>query len=339
MVEIGTLINFLNKECFWKCIEDTKKRKIYVATTAISAVFTPQLERSAGTSCTMNVMMIRLRQKTLGEYLTVYINKTYVGGFFPYELIVRNTLEYMDLLMITIRGYSPLESAMFIPEWVPHPLPSTMTEILPTTIWDYSRVMTEEELRELNLQVEREELPKPKKIGRGGAWMSGNQLILAFLDMDLAMCCPEDLIFPSLSTIVNSLTRCTNTECVPCHGHGLHVHVLDGITPECATGSSRTCPCLLSCEGLSSTHVAIRQSRHLLPFLFDQDKTRSIRYIGYTDGQGVLAVEDLIFGVGPGGEHIRCNGNSWKLLKLPPILTRIFLYQCQVMKNICLRSY
>ncbi|AZB49205.1 CETP binding protein [Phascolarctid gammaherpesvirus 1] len=339
MVEIKTLINFLNKECLWRCAEDTKKRKVYMATTAVSAVFTPQLEDSTGKEGAMNVTMIRLRQKTVGEYLTIYINGAYVGGFLPYEFIVRNTLEYEDLWMITIRGYSELDSAMFIPECVFPPKSLTFRELSPSIIWDYSRVLTKNEIQELNSQIRQKKISPSKRIGRGGAWLQGNQLILTFLDMDLVACCPGDLVFPSLNSMLNSLTRCTDHTCVPCHGSGLHARVADGVTTHEDIGSSKICPCLLSCEALSKDHSKIKQARHLLPFVFDQKQSGRVMYIGYMDTMDIVTPEDLIFGVGEGGEHIRCQGSSWRLLQLSPILTRIFIYQCQVMKNICLHSY
>nr|AWG90727.1 BGLF2 [human gammaherpesvirus 4] len=325
------LRKFLNKECLWVLSDaSTPQMKVYTATTAVSAVYVPQIAGPPKTY--MNVTLIVLKPKKKPTYVTVYINGTLATVARPEVLFTKAVQGPHSLTLMYFGVFSDAVGEAVPVEIRGNPV-VTCTDLTTAHVFTTSTaVKTVEELQDITPS---EIIP----LGRGGAWYAEGALYMFFVNMDMLMCCPNMPTFPSLTHFINLLTRCDNGECVTCYGAGAHVNILRGWTEDDIPGTSGTCPCLLPCTALNNDYVPITGHRALLGLMFKPEDAHFVVGLRFNPPKMHPDMSRVLQGVLANGKEVPCTAQPWTLLRFSDLYSRAMLYNCQVLKRQVLHSY
>lgn len=325
-----SLQTFLNQECVWKLdLLTTSHLKVFTSTTAVSPVFRPPVPGKKLYS--MNVTMMIMKPKDGSPYITVYVNGEIVGSYIPEALFFKKVPGPTKLYLIYVGKLSPVSPDTKIPAEKASKTPALNGSVTKGDIWSSSRKETPEAL-----------YPKLKtmKVTMVGkcAWIFDGALCHYFLSLDYMVCCPAFKEFPSLSRIVNLLTRCPDRNCVPCYGARIHVDCTTGFTPSESEGTSEACPCILSCAALKSSYAPVTGNQNLLSLLFDPVQSKKVVGLNLKAPSYPAPISQVLVGVTAKGEEIECNPDPWELLVYSDFYTRLAIYNCQILKRACLHS-
>lgn len=335
MDELLTILpRFLNHECIWRLNPASSSYiKVYNATTAVSPYFKPIEDPIRGRRHHLNVTVLIMKQKKSAPCITVYVNERLVLSCSSFAVYVRKLPDPRNLFLIFFGKLLRCSSNFRIPK-DPSILPIPEHPVIPTK-------------QEFLTMCELVDLPIPelsshddiKCIG-GCTWFWRSMLFQYFIIPDHMMLLPILTDFPSLNRILNLLTRCENQSCVPCYGTHIHVSAWHGYTSQDDMGTSTSCPCILSCGLISGTNAKITGNRNLLSLLFDpcvHHQITGLKIIPHPITP--VKVEDLVVGIKADGTTVKARSNHWQLFSVSELLSRICIYNCQVLKRICLHSY
>lgn len=324
------LRQFLNRECIWKLdTASTSYARVYTATTAISPHFKPP--KGEKTSHSLNVTLIAMKPKKTLPFVTVYVNGDLIDccatdAFFSKKVPGPKCLY---LIYVGLLKSPPLQ--VKIPADIASKTPDVGHSVTRKDIWSTSKRLDPQNLKS--------SLKHSAITGIGKcAWAVNGILCQYFLSLDYVMLCPAFQACPSLSRIINLITRCQSNSCVACYGEKIHVDVTQGFTSEDSSGSSDSCPCILSCAALRSDYAPITGNKTLLSLIFDPLVSRNIVGIRLFAPQYPVPIQQLFCGVLADGTEVDCCPEPWELLQYSDFFSRLAIYDCQILKRACLRS-
>ncbi|AAO12335.1 hypothetical protein KM546_gp29 [Porcine lymphotropic herpesvirus 3] len=327
---------FLNKECIWVPNEaSTKHTKIFTCTTAVSPYWKMHGHMEppgGGRNHFINITMMVMKPKNEKTCATFYVNGILLDCVTPEVIFTKKVPRPYNMCLI------------YFGDLMDPPMPTIIPAELRSFSSELSKNLTMLDLVNTSKSIRSsKDLPSaPRSIvplGKGGAWMVNNNLIHFVVSPDMLMCCPGLPSFPSLTHIINLLTRCENEDCIPCHGAGIHVNVMDGVTEAKSTGKSHHCPCLMPCSARSSDYAPITGNHNLLSLLFDPQHHRNIVGLRFVSNSLTLNIQNIFVGVTLSGDEIMCRKEPWELLRVSALFSRLFIYNCQILKRKCLHSY
>lgn len=327
---------FLNKECIWvPNSASTKHTRIFTCTTAVSPHWKVQnASHHMGPRGThfINVTMMLMKPKNERPCATFYVNGILVDCCTPEVCFIKKLPPPYNLCLIYFGDLLDPPGITAIPAEL-HSFSSSFAKNF--TMLDIVNTSTPVKSAK--------DLPAAPRtvtvLGNGGAWMVNKNIVMFVVSPDMMICCPNLPSFPSLTHIINLLTRCDDEACVPCHGAGIHVNVLEGITNSHSDGKSYHCPCLMPCSARQGNFSLITGNKNLLSLLFDPEHHRDIIGIKFLSSGLTLNINSLFCGVTSLGEEVPCKKEPWEILKVSILFSRMFLYNCQILKRKCLHSY
>ncbi|ARW78096.1 tegument protein UL16 [Common bottlenose dolphin gammaherpesvirus 1 strain Sarasota] len=330
----ATLRQFLNKECLW--VQDkasTNYTKIYKATTALSPnLKLPNADANGQEARCLNVTVILLKPKSSAAYATVYINDKLIDCCVPEVVFMKKIPGQWNLCLIYFGELRSPPLATAVPCNITLANEGEAPALKQADVWTTAEpINTDEELAPL--------APRAAILGNYGAWISNSAILQLFVSMDMILCCPASLpTFPSLTHIVNLLTRCHNQECTMCYGGGVHVNAISGHTKSDDPGTSASCPCVTSCSIKRGEILPVTGNHNLLGLLFDPAHQVDVTALKVLSTEPSTRVSKLFCGLTDGGEEVPCTDANWQLLRHSALVTRILIYNCQTLKRKCLRS-
>lgn len=329
------LREFLNTECIWTPnSSSTVYTKIYNATTALSPIFRlDHLGIAAGNEHHINVVVILLKPKSKCAYATIYINNKLVDCCVPEAVFIKKVPWQRKLFLIYFGKLCDTPQETAVPSNIAGLIPDTSRTLRQLDIWNTAEPLKTDD--ELDAYIR-----DNRVVSKCGAWVSGTAILQFFVSMDMVLCCPASLpTFPSLSNILNLLTRCEDKRCIECYGGKVHVNSLCGHTaPESSCEITTTCPCLVSCGVSDECYMEVTGNKNLLGLLFDpvnQADVVGLRVMSYHPS---TKLSNILCGVTSSGKDVPCTDANWQLLAHSAFVTRVFIYNCQNLKEVCLRS-
>ncbi|UNP64489.1 member of UL16 family [Saguinine gammaherpesvirus 1] len=334
MDELLTILpRFLNHECIWRLNPASSSYiKVYNATTAVSPYFKPIEDPIRGRRHHLNVTVLIMKQKKSAPCITVYVNERLVLSCSSFAVYVRKLPDPRNLFLIFFGKLLRCSSNFRIPK-DPSILPIPEHPVIPTK-QEFLALCKLVDLPITDI-LDHNDI---KCIG-GCTWFWRSMLFQYFIIPDHMMLLPILTDFPSLNRILNLLTRCENQSCVPCYGTHIHVSAWHGYTHQTDIGTSTSCPCILSCGLINGLNANITGNRNLLSLLFDPCVHHQITGLKILHSPNPVKVEDLVVGIKKDGTYEKARSNHWQLFSVSELLSRICIYNCQVLKRICLHSY
>ncbi|AAX58068.1 ORF33 [Ovine gammaherpesvirus 2] len=327
---------FLNKECLWvRNPACGPHAKVYTSTTARSPLWmnqTPGGTRAKSQSGgPTNLTLILMKPKQSRMFATFYVNGVLADCCAPDVCFVRPVTRY-QMYLIYFGELSAMEHSPTIPGNISVHDPEALRQLSILQVVNASTIV----------KSSSDLPPAPRTIiplGVCGAWMVNDSLLQYAVHPDMLICCPNIPTFPSLSHVLNLLTKCEDELCPSCCGGGHHAAVMNGVTRSESDSCSTTCPCVRPCSLDHSEVAPVTGHRNILGLLFPPDKLNDVVAIKFYSNNLTLDVQGLFCGVTSSGEEILCNPDPWVLFSLSELLSRMAMYACDNIKKLCLRSY
>nr|WIV69327.1 hypothetical protein [Bovine gammaherpesvirus 4] len=325
------LRNFLNKECVWKLNHASSKYiKIYTSTTAISPNYKPPRYMGSKDHF-LNVTAIIMKPKGQSPRVTIYINNQPMHCCSIQSVSVLKMHDPKNIYLIYFGKFYAPPPNFQVPLDISTHDKEPQSEITRDDIVNTSTRCTIYDVEDLDETC-------ISCIGKC-AWYARGTLFLPFLSIDYMMFCPSLKEFVSLPRFINLLTRCEDKQCVPCYGYKIHVNCCMGYTSGEEDGCSNSCPCILSCTAIQQDYAPITGNRNLLSLLFEPEYQKDIVALKFFSNTRPCSANDIFCGVLENGNEVPCNNTPWELLQISDFYTRLMIYNCQVLKRICIRSY
>nr|BEG23103.1 homolog of EHV2 ORF33 tegument protein UL16 [Macronycteris gammaherpesvirus 1] len=323
------LRQFLNKECIWKRHHHASRHlKVFISTTAISNVFKPLLHKSVKLepSHAVNVTVI-LVKPTGGEMcIVVYINNQIFDISTPEVIFTKQVPGSLGLSLIYFGPFRQPDKVFKVPAPV---------HVSSRPVRLFSNIELFSTSNHHVFDMTSPDLPGDfQPIGKG-VWFSDGCFYTYFLSMEYMMCCPQMCQTPSLGRILNLLTRCKNSDCVPCYGKHIHANVAGGFTDaqNSDNGVSQTCPCVLSCAFVKSDTAKVTGNKQLLSLLFVPAYRKRVTHLKFLPLPKPHRLSRCIHGLDKNGERLTVSEDGWKVLMLSAFFSRCTLYECQILKR------
>ncbi|UTM04734.1 tegument protein UL16 [Equid gammaherpesvirus 2] len=326
---------FLNKECVWKKSPNSSPYlKIYVATTAISPVFKPDVggRGRPGSAHAINVTALFMKPKGRRTCAAFYVNGLLLEACVPEVIFTKVVPGVLGLFLIYFGPFAEPRR--------PFPIPTEPAISAPQNVQLLNRMemldtSTHIALSDLGEAVAGREFTSVGKL----VWWDGEAFFFYYLSMEYMMCCPTISEHTTLSRFITLLTQCDDRGCVPCHGRKIHANVAGGYTDPGSDGVSTTCLCTLSCAALEKELVPVTKNKSLLSLMFGPMTYQQVTHLRFTPSTRPARIQDIISGVTETGDRVDVRDGTWNLLKMSSLYSRCTLYECQILKRQCLRSY
>lgn len=329
------LKHFLENECAWRLLVRGEMYREYFAVSSISSYFNPEMKcKPSGYICCQlmlfrrpdcHVFCLTVNGKQFGQYKCGIIKKTRYSlpGLKNYYVFHSNgVLEKHDL------GFIP---NLKVPDSVIGGL-----KITPTFLYEHCSLVPEEESESI---VVHDHVVESGAVRLGGicAWAvrrDGELFIYVFvLTFDLFAACCDREKFPSLSRMYAESVQCEDVKCFFCNDHKKHVDPFGefiGCVPD--TGN---CFCYAPC---TTPSAKISQVDHL-PFFTEQSENATTMEIRKSSFSVIGSSPDRHICIrDKDGNELSFKSNSWNLVKLDHVLSRLLILSCPVLKKLVIEA-
>ncbi|AIU39558.1 tegument protein UL16 [Equid gammaherpesvirus 5] len=325
---------FLNKECVWKkSANSTPYFKIYVATTAVSPVFKPALGPGRpGGAHAINVTALVMKPKRRRICATFYVNGLLMEACVPEVIFTKRVPGPHGFFLLYFGPFGDPKMPFSIPAEPSVSAPQNMQLLSRMEMLDTSTHIAPGEVESA---IEGKNFVTVGKC----VWFDGEAFYLYYLSMEYLMCCPTMSEHTTLSRFVTLLTHCDDVKCVPCYGMKIHANVAGGYTDPGSEGCSGTCLCTLSCAALEKDLVPVVSNKSLLSLLFGPMSHQQVTHLKFSPTPKPAKLQDVLSGVTGSGDVVEVKAGAWNLLKMSTFYSRCTMYECQILKRHCLRSY
>lgn len=323
---------FVEKDCTWFLVRKGQRHREYRAVCSAS----PYLGRVSETDdgrCLGAAMALFKRSD--GYVMSLAVNGEVVGQFGCHGVLrERLILDGVDDYLYVVKIMSPLVPVKlgFAPYLSAPRSVAGSGGLDPAVIYANSYLVTEDEAKE----VRNDPLTLVFGLSGVGAWIRVRGAVITLyafaLCSDLYMACCDRLLFPSLAKLYAETVKCDGDGCDRCRDSGRHVDPVArffGCTPD-----SGICFCYAACGGADAP---VRETSYL-PY-FETDAPVSRLFVRKFDGRKGLPfkVSECIGGKDARGAEVPLRDNTFQLVRLDDVLSRLIVLACPVLKTMIMQ--